>query len=396
MKRLLLGLTLVLVSGAVGAQPSVEMDVQKVETEPVPLQSSEYADIWFEVTNKGSSEADPVTVRFLENYPFSVDPDEQTSWTPGSLAPGEEYIYHVEAKVDENAVQGENFLEFETQTGEVSITHRVPVEVRSDSDLLSVSSGQGAQRVPPGGTSEVSLSLDNMAEGQLKNVLISADFSEVPLTATGTSTRTISSVEPGDSTGVSYSLGVDESASNGVYNVPLTVEYENEAGSDFTREVTAGVTVGGRPDLQVGFSGSESRLTSGTQSPVTLRLTNQGQGTADFVSMRLQESDIYDVIGSRSVYIGEMEPDDFQTAEFDLYVDWENESVYRSSMQVPVRLEYETGSGNRTVTRTATVPLYSQGDLKRYGGGGGGPPLVPIGVAVVVLAGGGYYWRYRR
>ena len=75
MKRLLLGLTLVFVSGAVGAQPSVEMDVQKVETEPVPLQSSEYADIWFEVTNKGSSEADPVTVRFLENYPFSVDPD---------------------------------------------------------------------------------------------------------------------------------------------------------------------------------------------------------------------------------------------------------------------------------------------------------------------------------
>nr|EGQ40137.1 MAG: hypothetical protein J07AB56_08650 [Candidatus Nanosalinarum sp. J07AB56] len=142
MKRLLLGLILILVSGAVGAQPSVEMDVQKVETEPVPLQSSEYADVWFEVTNNGSSEADPVTVRFLENYPFSADPDEQTSWTPGSLTPGEEYIYHVELKVDENAVQGENFLEFETQTGGVSVTHRVPVEVRSDSDLLSVSSNQ--------------------------------------------------------------------------------------------------------------------------------------------------------------------------------------------------------------------------------------------------------------
>jgi hypothetical protein len=129
---------------------------------------------------------------------------------------------------------------------------------------------------------------------------------------------------------------------------------------------------------------------------VTLRLTNQGQGTADFVSMRLQESSLYDVIGSRSVYIGEMEPDDFQTAEFDLYVTSEPESTGRDSMNVPVRLEYETGSGNSTVTRTASVPLYNQTDLERYGGGGGGPPLVPIGVAVVLLAAGGYYWRYRR
>nr|EGQ40138.1 MAG: hypothetical protein J07AB56_08660 [Candidatus Nanosalinarum sp. J07AB56] len=74
-------------------------------------------------------------------------------------------------------------------------------------------------------------------------------------------------MEPGESTDVSYSLGVDESASNGVYNVPLTVEYENEAGSEFTREVTAGVTVGGQPDLEAGFSGSESKLTRGNAEP---------------------------------------------------------------------------------------------------------------------------------
>lgn len=388
MKKLIAILTvLTLLTGFAAAQNSVQIEISKTNTEPTPLRTSEYADIWLEVRNNGEIEANNVQVEFLENYPFSADPDEQTEWDAGTLVPGEEYQIHLQTRVDENAVQGTNSLRFRTSsaTGN-SVTRGVPVEVRSDNDLLTVSDVDFPENVAPGSSNEMTLSIENLADGQIKNIQVDMDLSKIPLATSKTTSQAVTKIQSGEMENVSFSLNVDESAENGVYKIPLSMTYENEAGTEFTRKTTVGAVVGGAPDLQVGVN-NEGQLTTGTQT-VTFRIVNQGYGSAEFVELQLPEGENYRVLSSDSVYIGDMDSDDFQTAEFQIYLE-------SSNVTLPTTLRYSDSTGDVSVTDEVELDIYSQKELQQYGLGEQGS-IVPLVVILLLVAGGVLYWRRRR
>ena len=83
--------------------------------------------------------------------------------------------------------------------------------------------------------------------------------------------------------------------------------------------------------------------------------------------------------------------DDYQTAEFDIYV---NEGV--QELEMPVNIEYRDGEGSQTESYNVTRELYTSDELSRYGMTQSGSLLVPGIVLVLLVAGGIYYWRRRR
>ena len=384
-------LALTLFTTLATSQKSVQLDVKKVNMEPVPLQTSEYADVWLEVVNKGDTEAENVDLFFQENYPFSVDPGEQKHWDIGEIVPGEEYMIHLQTRVDENAIQGENHLEFTTRSGaeNISISHKVPVEVRSDSDMLSVSDVDFPENVAPGASESMDLRLENLADGQIKNIEVKMDLSEVPIASSGTTSQAVTAIEKSSTESVSFNLNIDETAENGVYKIPITVSYENEAGTEFTRETTVGVVVGGESDLQAGLNSVETELTPGATGTVTFRLVNRGRGSADFVKLNLEDTESFEVLSPNSVYLGDMDSDDYQTADFRIHVSSDAENV-----SAPVEVSYKDVDGERTSTQMVDVPVYTQNQLKKYGMASGGSSL-PLVVVVILIAGGVYYWRKR-
>lgn len=383
---------LILFTGLATAQNSVQLDVNKVNMEPVPLQTSEYADVWVEVVNNGNTDARNVELEFTENYPFRVDPGEQKNWSIGELVPGEEYLIHLQARVDENAVQGENELVFRTISGanDFSATHKVPVEVRSDNDLLSISEVEFPERIAPGSSHEMSLTVENLADGQIKNIEAKLDLSNIPVATSGTTSQAVTKISSDSSEKISFRLNTDETAENGVYKIPVTLEYENEAGSEFTRETTVGAVVGGTPQLEAGLNSVESELTPGSTETVTLRFVNRGRGSADFVEVQLDDTENFEVLSPKSVYLGDMDPDDYQTADFQINVASDAENI-----SAPVELSYKDVSGEKTDSQTVDVPVYTQSQLERYGMASSGSSL-PIVAVVIVLLAGAYYWRRRR
>lgn len=384
-------LALTLFTTLATSQKSVQLDVKKVNMEPVPLQTSEYADVWLEVVNKGDTEAENVDLFFQENYPFSVDPGEQKHWDIGEIVPGEEYMIHLQTRVDENAIQGENQLRFTTRSGaeNISISHKVPVEVRSDSDMLSVSDVEFPENVAPGASESMDLRLENLADGQIKNIEVKMDLSEVPIASSGTTSQAVTAIEKSSTESVSFNLNIGETAENGVYKIPITVSYENEAGTEFTRETTVGVVVGGESDLQAGLNGVETELTPGATGTVTFRLVNRGRGSADFVKLNLEDTESFEVLSPNSVYLGDMDSDDYQTADFQIHVSSDAENV-----SAPVEVSYKDIDGERTSTQMVEVPVYTQNQLEKYGMASGGSSL-PLVVVVILIAGGVYYWRKR-
>lgn len=371
------------------AQSSVNLDVQKIKTEPVPLQTSEYADVWVKLTNTGSTATDNAKLYFRETYPFSTDPGEKTSWNLGKIVPGEEYHVHFQVKVDENAVQGKNTLKFVTRSGGTNITEKVPVEVRSDNNILSVENVEFPDKVAPGSSSEMRIVLRNHADAQLKNIQATIKTSKLPVTASDTTTKTVEKIEPGKKEAITYNINVDQNAENGAYSLPIALEYENEVGNTFTTETETGVIIGGKPELNVGINQMEL-LKPGQRNTISLRIVNRGFGDASFVQLLINETENFELLSPRSTYLGNMKSDDYQTAEYNLFVDNDAESL-----RIPVTLDYRTSRGEQIDTEKLDLKLYNPSEISRFTPGSGGSPIFLV-ILLLLVAAGVYYWRRRK
>ncbi len=395
-KKLLALFVAIIVLGGIGAAQgqNTEIVIDTIKTEPVPLQTSEYADIWLRVKNNGSATAEDVQVTFQESFPFSTDPDEQTEWEHDRLLPGQNFQVHLQVRVDPNAVHGTNNLEFRTSTGStgISITEEVPVEVRTDDAALVVRDVSFPETVTPGSTHRMSLSLANLADSQLKNIDVAMDIADdQPFGTVATTRNRVQSIGPGQQRTVSFDLQVDESADNGVYRIPIELDYENEAGTSFSRTESTGVVVGGASNIEVAVD-DRTLLAAGNRGEVTLRVVNRGQGRARFVGLNVSGTDTATILSSRSVYLGNMAPDDYQTATFDVYAE-----SGADELALPVALAYENAAGEpQRETRIVSFPLYSDAELSRFGISDGRMLLPILAVIAVIAAGGYWYWGRRK
>jgi hypothetical protein len=234
----------------------------------------------------------------------------------------------------------------------------------------------------------MSVEMRNVADSQLKNIRVELGLSdsEIPVATEGASAQNIESVELGESFTVSYTVVADPSAENEVYRLPVSLSYENEAGTEFEDSVTTALTVGGDPQLEAGITNDEV-LTQG-RNTVNLRVVNRGYGTAGFVQATLQDSDRYRILSPETVYLGEMTSDDYQTAEFEIFVEKAGE------LSMPLQLDY-SDDGSQSETEQINTEVYSQQQMEQYGLASGSN-MLPIVLVVLALIGGIYYWRRRR
>lgn len=390
MKKLaLVFLVIVCSSTALAQGASTDLQVNITKTEPVPLQAGQYADLWVRVTNTGGAEASDAEVEIVEEFPFHTD-DRQSQWNLGELETGETYQFRAKLRVNENAVFGQNDLKFRLSSGnqDTSVTETVPLEVRTDDRSLVVKSLEFPERARPGSSSIMNLTLENQANSRFRNIDVSLDVSEIPVAPRETSRKRISTIGQEASENVSFMLDVGSDAENQLYKLPLEISYENQAGQQFTVSETTGINVGGYPDIDVDIDSSDIR--SAGRGTVTFRIINKGEGEARFAEISLEEAGNYEILSQDSIYLGSMIADDYQTAEFDLYVE---ESA--DNLEMPVEVSYTGGDGEEVSNFNVERELYSEGELERYGLAGGGQDWVIVPVLVVLIAGGYYLYRRR-
>lgn len=391
MRKLTTLMLALLFMGSIGAAAATNINIQKIRTEPVPLQTAEYADIWFRVVNNGSSAAEDLQVNFTPTFPFNVDPDEKTTWDIGRLSSAEQYYIHLQTKVDENAVYGTNQLRFTVDRGDgPTFSHTIPVEVRNDESVLAIDEIRFPDTVAAGQQAEMTLELHNYADSQLNNVEVELDLTDLPVATADTARNTITSLAPGASAETSFTLTVDQDADNGVQKIPISLNYENEAGTGFETTTTTGLVIGGEPRLELGINQQDIQV-AGSAGTTTLRIVNRGDGTARFVNLEILEVEGAELLSRDSTYLGNMDPDDYQTAELRMYADSGTDRLL-----IRGNLSYKSSGETRSMVQEIPVRLYSPETAQQYGliGSGSSLPLIAV-VAVLVIA-GVIYWRRRR
>ena len=405
---------LMMVSTVFGAVFEIENNTYKIlvtmiNQEPDPVEPGNMVEVKFRVENLMREAAKNMEVKVEPKYPFSLYGNEEQIKKIGTIAPlqtgdlGVRVDYKI--LVDKNAAEGESELEFyyRTDGGAWVKPDKFYIDVRSSDAVLAINEID-ADKMLPGKQTKVSFKLDNMAGSVLKNIKLklevresletttSITFNEMPFTPIGSSNeKTVNYISPGKSKSVDFDLFIDANAESKVYKVPYTLTYSDEAGTEYSRTGYVGLMVDAEPDLSVNID-TTTIYSKGNKGTVTIKFVNKGFSDIKFLDVVLKKEEDFEILTNPEVYIGNLDSDDYETADYTLLVskDASDEVV------LPLTVEYRNSNGKfYSNLVNLKLDLYSGNDLKQRTDGGGNS-FIGVIIIIVIVAAGIFVWRWRK
>jgi len=401
-KIFVLGLIfLFLVSVGHATRPdNAAIKVDSLKYEPYPVEAGQYFKVWIKVENYGNDEAEDATFILEPKFPFSLDSNEDAERNIGQLDVAEEVVFEYLVRVDDNAVEGDNEIDFKfTTDGMAWVTHTFEIFVRTHDTMLNVQNvGVSPAEVAPGEMTTLSIQLKNMADSLIKDLraeleltrrdvlAASVEYSELPFTTVG-STNVImtKSIGPLEQKIFNFKLLVDPDTEPKVYRIPLTLTYTDELGNTtYEEESVVAVTVAMEPDIMINLDDRDIYLTN-SKGGVSIGIYNKGIGDLKFATIELLESEDYEILSTPLMYLGNVDSDDYETADFNIYVEGENP-------QLLVELNYED-EFNKGYVKSDKISLNtnSSEEAQKYGFIQGKSNSW-IFFVVLILAIGGWVW----
>ena len=160
-----------------------------------------------------------------------------------------------------------------------------------------------------------------------------------------------------------YDLFVDKNVIAGQYPVELMLCYDSTCNSGIKKEIIISVQTGGTPKIELGFEEFDV-FSGGQKGMITLHVINRGDLGTKYVLLEVTPTEEFRLLSPNKIYIGELDSDDFETAEFEIFVA-EN---FTGKLMIPATIEY-TDFNDKDYSETASLYLevYSRSDLLKLG-----------------------------
>ncbi|HLG24381.1 MAG TPA: COG1361 S-layer family protein [Candidatus Nanoarchaeia archaeon] len=388
-----------------GKSPSISVTL--ASQDPDPVEPGKIVEMNFKIENQGSL-ANNVKLEVLPEYPFTLLPGEVAEKDLGSLGATQDNYGNVfvkyRFKVDQDAVDANHEIKLRynidnSQTW--STIDNLFVKVQSKEAILSVDKTSLApETVAPGSKARLTIMLKNNAASVLKDVKVTLGLGksgdeETPFAPVGsTNEKVISVINAKSSESVEFNLVVDPDAKSKVYKVPVTLEYSDILNEEHSKELTLSVLVGVTPDVSVYIDGTTIYSADNT-GEVTIKIVNKGLNDIKFANVMLEPSDGYQILSPGEVYIGNVDSDDYETADFKLNV----KKTSDKKIVLPLNVQYKD-SNNQDYTKKLSLelPLYTKSEAKKLGlveGSGSGLWIVVV-ILIVVGFFGYRMWKKRK
>lgn len=492
------------------------MQVDNVRYEPYPAEPGKYLDVWIKMQNTGDQDIENLTFKMDPEYPFKIAESENKLNNFGKVWEGTQIMAHYKLRVDENAVEGENTLEFKygdcsggcegwsiqkfdvmVKTRDAALivdkvyspdfialgeTEKVKFELKNTADSYlkdihfnlnlsrgipfspvgstssrlikqmapgeevnktfklksSIYSRSGVYKIPyslvyadeignsyrRGGLTGISIrtrtkplvienvstkgksspGLVNNLEFKLKNTLkeplrdfkLSLNLSRgIPFSPVGsTSTKVLKFVEPEEKFDISFKLRSDSTVDSGSYKIPYILRYADKQGKFYNERGIVSVPVGGDPEINLGITSSDL-MEKGKKGSFSVYLSNRDESQAKFLKLKLLEDSSYEILSPEKIYIGNVDSDSYETAEYKIYVKKDAEDL-----EVPIQLTYKNWKGEKFEREElVSLNLYNQSEIGNMNLKKTDNTLFMVIVAVIgilVVYGAYRYWKSRK
>ena len=323
--------------------------IKDTRYDPFPVEPGSYFDLWIRAENFGFSDTVNFKFKLTPEYPFSLDPNEEAVREIGLLRAGEQVMLKYKVRADVNAVEGMNPLDYEFTTAAHWNEGQFNVNIYTLDAILSIKDVKMEKdRIAPGEEVEAEIVLENLADSTLKDVNVKLNFIDVVQTAAAAHVvelpispigsgdeKTIKIMEGSTEDSVKFKLIVDPSAEAAVYKIPMTITYNDMQGQNYTKQTLISMVVGSEPDLAVTIDSSTANM-KGKVGELIVKFVNKGFSEIKFLYVTLEDCDDFEVISPKEVYLGNIDSDDYETAEYQIYVKGGNGDI-----KVPLTIEYK-------------------------------------------------------
>jgi len=317
----LLGVVALLVCVVPPLSAGTNANIVLANVKPTELLPGETKTLTLSMQNVGSYDAKHITLNFQETQYISVVGSSSVSiasldgWSSKDVtvtvhvakgAPSGIYAIPVTCTFDQYYSKGGQSV---TETMP-EVTYSIVLQITQGA-IIDIADIVPSELVPGEGT-ELQFTITNIGNAPLQDLVFSwTEADGVILPVSSDNTKYIDSIEVGESTEVAYTVVADVNAEAGLYQLDLTVEFEDESGGSRSMSTTAGIIIGGGTDFDVTFSDSSSAQTS-------LFVANTGNNPAYSVTVRIPEQDNFNVQGSKASIIGNLDKGDYTIVSFEV------------------------------------------------------------------------------
>lgn len=371
---------------------------------PDPVSPGNIVELNVKVSNPTDRQTGLIEVEFIENEYFKIVEGQEKIRALGIMPPFSSFasstsygIAKFQVKVsDETPIgtfpvrikvsdpDGESFYDFD-----VSVLEENPkVEVKN----INIETTEA------GRSSQLSMEIENLNSIELQNVVITLNLDQVEdkilSTTSGSNQKIIRFLGSQESATVQFDLSVSPDALSKPYLLPATIEYEDTLENVYTEMVMGSVRVYSEPMVVVKLD-SQEKFSTG-RGKVTLSISNPGTSTVKGTQIEVMPSEDYSVLEGDFQYVGDLNPDDFQTVQIDSFVSNPQGATLK------VKLTYLDSYNNKN-EEIIDVPLkiYNQMKLQEYGiqkanDGSGSSTLIVYGIIAVLFFVIGMFFGKRR
>ncbi|MBT7903565.1 hypothetical protein HN587_06905 [Candidatus Woesearchaeota archaeon] len=387
-----------------------------ISQDPDPAEPGSYIELRWMVENLGGESADNVEFQIVPEFPFSTMPGSNPIKNLGSLGPAQldddKVILYYKLLVSEDAVEGTNKikLRFRINGGEWSTLDSYAVRIQSvDAAVMITSAITEPKEILPGQEFSLQLKIKNLADSLMKDITIDLDlfyatldrvtttqadayYEALPFAPIGSSAqKRIVSLKPGQEVLLDYNLIAYPTAMTRVYKLPIQLTYSDEQETSYSKEDLIGVIVNAPPELIIDFD-SSSIVKTDSKGNVIINFINKGVSDIKFVYVTIGDSEKYDVLTSSADYIGNIDSDDYESSEFEIYL--KNLSSDRM-VTVPVEVTFKDIRNQEfSMNKDVTFKVHDEGKTKGKSNNSG---LIIGAIIIIIVVFIAYrFWRNRQ
>ncbi len=202
-----------------------------------------------------------------------------------------------------------------------------------------------APTLAPGEEGEITIELENNFDEDATDISLQLALNGLPFISIGSSEDSISELETNDEEEIKFKIKASNDIKPGDYEIPYNLQYTID--KEIKKRIgSIGIKVNASPELT--FTVSTEKPILNMQDKISLKIINKGLADAKFVSVKILTQG-FTLLSENEVYIGTINSDDFETADFDI--------IYSSKKPVfSAILEY-TNFNNEKLTKIINLPI---------------------------------------
>jgi LPXTG-motif cell wall-anchored protein len=380
---------------------------------PDPAEPGEIVELRFNVWNGGAGIIENVKFELVPEWPLSFVSGQSPKISVGDLKTKNIYddksedtvaLLYYRLKVDPKAPSGDYQVVLKyTASNKLDVEQKLPVftvRVESSTSLLDIDNFQTIPaQIKPGSTGKLMINLANKGGVNLKDIKVKLDLDDLGFSPIGsTNEKVISSLTRDTSTVASFELFASADIKAKEYQVPVLIEYKNDNNTKYTKNNTLTLLIDSTPFYLLNLEQADVS-TANTKGKIVISLSNTGQSDLKYLNLELLDTDDYEVLGKRSEYLGNLESDDYETADFQIFVKDIAFPGGNKKRNIPLNLKISYKDGyNKDYSEEKEVPLpvYTTSMAKKLGLVSSSVSTSTVIVILLIVGGAGYYFYRKR